>query len=120
MMRSFILPLINYQKIFLALGNERPQILIQLEDFVLLAIVGLSEGRGRDIVMDSLYSQILSLENDLASNEDALSWFNIATGDLATGEFETPLSPAAPLFVPLPNVLGAGASLQKDVFLGMF
>lgn len=68
---------INLNQIFLALGNNRPQILVRLEDHVLQAIIGISEGKSREDAMDTLYTQILPLEKDLTNDDDALNWFNI-------------------------------------------
>jgi len=79
MFRFLSLHLLIKNKIFLALGNDRPQILVQLEDHVLQAIIGISEGKSREDAMDSLYSQILALEKDLDNNDDALNWFNLCT-----------------------------------------
>jgi hypothetical protein len=86
--RLFIHMLIYGQKIFSALGNNRPQILVQLEDFVLQAIVAISEGKPRDPVMDSLHAQVLSLEQDLAKDKDALAWFDLSIA--------VPVTPSTP------------------------
>jgi hypothetical protein len=67
------------KKIFVALGNDRPQILITLEDHVLQAIIGISEGMSIQDAMDKLYSQIKSLQDDLADDVVALSWFNLTS-----------------------------------------
>jgi hypothetical protein len=64
-------------RIFLSLGNDRPQILIELEDCVLKVIMAISEGKPFENAMDALYSQISSLEKDLANNDEALNWFNL-------------------------------------------
>jgi hypothetical protein len=69
----------RFSQLFIALGNNRPEILVRLEDQVLLAIMGISEGRPRQEVIDVLYSQIGALEKDLANDDDALNWFNIAS-----------------------------------------
>ena len=62
---------------FVALGNNRPQIIVQLEDSVLQAIMAISEGKSRENSMDLLYKQLSSLEKDLANDQEALSWFDI-------------------------------------------
>jgi hypothetical protein len=72
------------QKTFAALGNNRPQTLVRLEDFVLRAIIAISEGESRFAVLDSLYSQVSSLEKELANDEEALDWFNLSTDDSST------------------------------------
>jgi hypothetical protein len=64
---------------FLALGNKRPQIIVELEDFVLEAVISISEGRSRESAMDKLYSQLSSLEDNLVKDDEAMSWFNLAT-----------------------------------------
>jgi hypothetical protein len=66
-------------QIFQALGNERPQILVRLENYVLDAIVAISEGKSRENVMHDLYSQILPLENDLRNESSAMAWFDFST-----------------------------------------
>jgi hypothetical protein len=91
------------KKIFMALGNERPQILIQLEDCVLQAIIAISEGKSRVVVMDYLYSQVLSLQDDLAVNKEALAWFNIIKP-----EDKTPPNPTSSQ---LPQTPSAGQSI---------
>ena len=60
------------------LGNNCPKILLQLEDCVLQAIMALSDGTSREKAMDTLYSEILALKNDLANDEIALSWFDLS------------------------------------------
>jgi hypothetical protein len=70
--------LISAKKIFHALGNNRPQILVQLEDHVLQAVVDILDGKSCDNAVDNLYSQILSLEDDLANDHEALEWFNLS------------------------------------------
>lgn len=67
-----------YNKTSLALGNNRPKILVQLEDHVLRAIISLSEGMSREKAIDTLYTQILALKEDLANDEVALAWFDLA------------------------------------------
>ena len=96
---------------FIVLGNDRPQILVQLEDHVLQAIMSISEGNSRDDVIDTLYSQLISLEKDLANNNEAMKWFNFAIASssipLTTAMLELPSTPMAAL----PN-------LSKDMFQG--
>lgn len=65
-------------KIFVALGNNRPQILLQLEDYVLQAIIDISKGSLNEDALDTLYSQILSLENVLSNDNEAMNWFNLS------------------------------------------
>jgi hypothetical protein len=67
-----------------ALGNDRPRILLQLEDCIIHAIIGISEGKIIEEVFDSLYSQILLLEKDLENDDNALKWFNISTSSIST------------------------------------
>lgn len=63
---------------FFALGNDRPQILVQLEDHVLHAVIHISEGKATQDAIDTLYSQILSLQEGLASDLVASNWFNLS------------------------------------------
>jgi hypothetical protein len=63
---------------FVALGNDRPGILIRLEDHVLQAIIDISEGKSRDESIGALYSLILPLEKDLENDDNALNWFNLS------------------------------------------
>jgi hypothetical protein len=91
--------LLTFIKVFDALGNERPKILIQLEDYVLKGIISISEGTPREDAMHTIYSQISSLKMDLVQDKHAMSWFNLTTDALAvpstppTSEF--PSSPSA-------------------------
>lgn len=75
-------------KLFVALGNNRPKILVKLEDRVLEAIVAISEGLSPEKVLDNLYSQLVLLENDLSGDVDAMNWFN-----LFADSFSTPPTP---------------------------
>jgi hypothetical protein len=98
-------------KMFIALGNDRPQILVRLEDHVLQAIIRVLEGNLRDYVMATLYSEITSLEKDLADDDKAMNWFNFAIASspipLANTTLEFPSKPMAAL----PN-------LATDMFRG--
>ena len=60
-------------KTFFALGNDRSQILIKLEDCVLQAIISILEGKSCEYAMDTLYSQLFSMEKDLAKDNKALT-----------------------------------------------
>jgi len=62
-------------KIFNALGNGRPQILVKLEDFVLESIISISEGKPREEAVQILHSQISSSMKDLREDDDAMLWF---------------------------------------------
>jgi hypothetical protein len=62
---------------FFALGNDRPQILVQLEDYVLHAVVDISEGKATEDAIDALYSQIKLLQEGLTSDIVASNWFNL-------------------------------------------
>lgn len=70
--------LFTRHKIFLALGNTRPQILFQLEDSVLQAIIHILEGMVTEEAIDGLYSQILLLKEDLVNDPVALNWFDFS------------------------------------------
>jgi hypothetical protein len=93
--------LLTVEQIFFALGNNRPQVLVQLEDFVLRAIINISEGKSSEDVIDALSLQIQSLENDLDGNDEALTWFNLATVTIQTTS--TPPSTEFPS-TPLPGM----------------
>jgi len=85
-------------RIYLSLGNDRPQILTQLEDCVLEVIMAISEGKPFENAMDVLYSQVSSLEKDLANDNDAINWFNLEVSDMAlpaTPASALPSTPAA-------------------------
>jgi hypothetical protein len=84
-------------KIFIALGNDRPQILVQLEDRVLHAILAISEGKSPEDVISNLYAEIFSLEKDLGNDHDALNWF-----DWSTPAFSIPPTPPASKFPSTP------------------
>ena len=53
-------------KTFFALGNDHPQTLVKLKDCVLQAIISISEGKSCEYAMDTLYSELFSMEKDLA------------------------------------------------------
>ena len=72
-------------KVFAVLGNNWPQVLIQLEDCVLHGILTISAGKSSEEVIGTIYSQLQSLEKELTSNSVALNWFDIhMTGGLAS------------------------------------
>ena len=71
--------LLTLKKTFVTLGNDRPQILVELEDSVIEAVIAISEGKSRENVMDNLYSKLLSQEESLEKDEKALDWFNCVT-----------------------------------------
>jgi hypothetical protein len=81
MFRSFSPQPLTVDKIFLALGNERPQILVQLEDCILETIMAISEGTSRENSMQKLYSELLCLEKTLTGDKDALTWFDLLKED---------------------------------------
>lgn len=89
--------MIENQQIFFALGNDRPAILVQLEDCVLKAVIAISEGKARENVMDKLYSDISVLEKDLIKDEKALAWF-----DLLNDDSFAPSTPMPPAFTSTP------------------
>jgi hypothetical protein len=91
--------LILVTKAFIALGNNRPHTLIQLEDCILNGILAISAGKSSEDAIDMIYSQIPSLEKGLRTDEVALKWFNL---------FMTPISSPS---TPAPNLL-------NDVFRG--
>lgn len=98
-------------QIFDALGNDRPQILIELEDHVIRAIIGISEGKSREDAMGFLYSQIQSLQKDLANDDNALNWFNLTK---ATSSIPPTPPPSKIPFTPLPKM----PVVVKDLFHG--
>ena len=53
-------------KTFFMLGNDQPQILVKLEDCGLQEIILISEGKSCEYAMDTLYSQLFSIDKDLA------------------------------------------------------
>jgi hypothetical protein len=95
-------------QIFVALGNNRPQILIQLEDHILMAIVHISEGLSVEDTMEKLYSQILSLEKDLASDDIALSWFNLSPEGFSISSTSPPLEISSTPLAAMPNHIKDG------------
>jgi hypothetical protein len=72
------------KKIFVALGNNRPRILVELEDCVLHAIIAISKGTSTHIVIDELHTQIQSRQKDLTEDDEALKWFQLAGKDIDT------------------------------------
>lgn len=113
-------------KIFFALGNDRPQIIVQLEDYVLKAIIALSEGKSREMVLDNLHAQFSSLKKELDNDEVALSWFDlekIPCDVLSTpppSYFASSPATAYEFFNPMPSVHGAVSNIFKDRFQGSF
>jgi hypothetical protein len=73
----------------LALGNNRPPILVKLEDCVLEAILDILAGKLTEPVIDALYLRIELLQKDLWNDDEALNWF--ALSKLAVS---VPLTPA--------------------------
>jgi hypothetical protein len=69
--------LLTMKKIFLALGNDRPEILIRIEDRILEAILNISKGKRLDEAVGDLYSQIVALEDNLADDNVAMRWFSL-------------------------------------------
>ena len=96
-------------KNFFTLGNDRPQILVKLEDCVLQAIILISEGKSREYAMDTLYSELFSMEKDLAKDNEALTWFN-----LVTAPFAIPSMPPPSKF---PSKSSAGVFIYLNLFL---
>ena len=90
------------KKIFISLGNERPQILVRLEDCVLEAIIAISEGKPREETMQNLHSHILSLLKDLKEDDEAMRWFNLHPESVAESTalaFDFPSTPLASTFI---------------------
>lgn len=99
--------LLTIFKVFISLGNDRPQILVDLEDRVLESIIAISEGQLTENVLDTLHSQVSILEKDLSSDNDAMNWFNLLT----TG-FSIPPTPPASIF---PSTPSSGVSLYFEL-----
>lgn len=82
---------------FVALGNNRPPILVQLEDKVLQCVIAISEGKSAFSALNDLYSEALLLENDLRNDVDAMRWF-----ELVTVSFSIPPTPPPSVFPSTP------------------
>jgi hypothetical protein len=91
-----------FPKVFIALGNDRPQILVDMEDKVLQAIISICEGKSRDDVIKTLSSELRPLETKLIENEDALTWFDFSNA--AASSSSTP-PPCEARSDPLPGAL---------------
>jgi hypothetical protein len=103
----FLLSFINNQlKIFLALGNDRPKILVKLEDFVLQAIFDILEGKSSEQVIDGVHFQMGLLQKDLENDDEALNWFNLSRPAISA-----PLTPPQSDFRPIPL---AGQCIQYN------
>ena len=98
----------NDTKIFLSLGNDRPPILVQVEDRILEAIIGISAGKPRDDILDTLYLQIIALEKDLNDDDRALSWFNLATSAIPLPSTPPVTVPSTPQLTKVPSTPLAG------------
>jgi hypothetical protein len=94
-------------QMFMALGNDRPHILVELEDRVLEGIIAITEGVSPESVLDKLYSQLSLLEKDLSNDVDAQNWFN-----LLTGSFSMPPTPSSSVF---PSTPSTGVSLSFEL-----
>ena len=94
----FFLKSLTIFKVFVALGNNHPQILVNLEDKILEGIVTISEGTSPKNVLDSLYSEVLLVEKDLSNDVEAMTWFN-----LLTPNYSLPSTPPPSVFPFLPN-----------------
>ena len=88
---------------FVALGNNRPQILVKLENCVLGAIMDISQGKSRDNAIENLYSQLSSMEDELCRDNDALTWFNLGLASKSSSTSQStsfsnshPFSPSTP------------------------
>jgi len=79
------------------LGNDRPKILVKVEDCVLQAIFDLCEGKAITPVIDALHLCVEMLQKDLGNDEEALNWF-----DFSRPAFSAPLTPPLRL-TPLPG-----------------
>jgi hypothetical protein len=84
--------LLTLNKTFVTLGNDRPKVIVELEDSVIEAVIAISEGKSRENVMDNLYSKLSSQEEYLDKDEKALDWFNCVTDPLTD-----PSRPSTPL-----------------------
>jgi hypothetical protein len=73
------LHLTTTNQIFIALGNDRPEILVKIEDSILETIIALSEGKSREIAMRDLYKRLTPLEKELSADDDAMRWFDMST-----------------------------------------
>ena len=96
-------------KTFFALGNDHPQILVKLEDCVLQAMISISEGKSCEYAMDTLYSELFSMEKDLAKDNEALTWFNLVTAPFAI--------PSIPPPSKFPSKYLAGVFIYLNLFL---
>ena len=79
-------------QIFSALGNDRPEILVKIEDCILETIISLSEGKSRETSMHDLYQRLLPLEKDLRTNDDAMQWFKMSASIPSTPQPSDPQS----------------------------
>ena len=95
---TFSLNLLTIIKVFVALGNNCPQILVELEDRILEAIIAISEGKSSETAVDILYSELLLLEKDLSNDDNTMNWFN-----LFTTYFSMPSTPPPSVFPSTPS-----------------
>lgn len=94
---SFCYYLSTPHQIYLTLGNNRPQILVKLEDLVLQAILNICEGQSTQRIVVSLSHDIELFQTDLASNNEAVNWFNLSRPAVSP-PLTTPVGPT-----PLPG-----------------
>ena len=76
---------------------------------VVQAIILILEGKSREYAMDTLYSELFSMEKDLAKDNEALTWFN-----LAMAPFAIPSMPPPSKF---PSKYLAGVFVYLNLFL---
>lgn len=81
---------------------------------MLEGIIAISQGKPREVAMESLHTQISSLMEDLRKDHDALTWFNLST-DTSVDSSTPPL--------PEPPTTPAAADIRNrlsDPFLGQW
>lgn len=94
------------------LGNERPQILVRLENHILRAVVSILEGNSPENVMNALHAQMAPLEKVLGADDEALNWFKPTS---------SPRSPSPPpSYFPITPSAGGPLFLLKDKILGVW
>ena len=109
--KVLLLCLLTINKIFNALGNGWPQILVQLEDLVLECIISITEEKLLEEAVQILYSLISPLMEVLGNDQVALAWFDLY-------DKPPPENHSTPLLSEVPLTALARASMELSNFPG--
>ena len=90
------------------MGNNRPTILVKLEDCVLEAVLDILGGKLTETVIDALYLRVELLQKHLGNDDEALNWFALSR--------PAPSAPLTPAHRPT-QLAGQSIHLNSFVYL---